>query len=41
MSLDQIWVMLSDVNEQDGYIAGPADTLEEAKQVEKEIIGTE
>lgn len=47
LTLDKIWVMLSDVNEQyglkekEGYIAGPADTLEEAKQVGKEIIGTE
>ncbi|MNE26992.1 hypothetical protein D3C80_1203820 [compost metagenome] len=47
LSLDKIWVMLNDVNEQyglkekEGYIAGPADTLEEAKQVARDIIGPE
>ncbi|KUP24683.1 hypothetical protein [Paenibacillus sp. DMB5] len=46
LALDKIWVMLNDVNErydlkdQEGFIAGPAHTLEEAKQVAKEIIGS-
>ncbi|CAM4441473.1 hypothetical protein [Paenibacillus typhae] len=46
LELDKIWVTLNDVNErygfkeQEGNIAGPARTLEEAKQVAKEIIGS-
>ncbi|AIQ45386.1 hypothetical protein R70723_05355 [Paenibacillus sp. FSL R7-0273] len=47
LALDKIWVVLTEVNEryglkgQDGYIAGPAHTLEEAKQVARDIIGPE
>ncbi|WP_342564601.1 hypothetical protein NST84_05360 [Paenibacillus sp. FSL R7-0345] len=47
LDLNKLWVMLRDVNEryglkdQDGYIAGPAGTLEEAQQVARDIISPE
>lgn len=46
VKLDKLWVMLTDINERygfqngEGYIAGPAGTAEEAKQVARNIMGS-
>ncbi|QSF45941.1 hypothetical protein [Paenibacillus tianjinensis] len=46
IKLNKLWVMLTDINERygfengEGYIAGPASTLEEGQQVAREIMGS-
>lgn len=40
--LDKVWIKLEDINQryqlQDGYISGPANNLEEAQQIAREVM---